>query len=490
VFSQMTLSSAIQVIAQRQLSQLRHGRLAVQAPKALYRAVERLRKRFGGGLQEFVNNDRISKAVEKLKEQGVDSLTGGERYVIAYGLAAPIGALSNGAIVDEPELLGPLLQRWSRDIDSGTLRAAVWRGLFRSYLQTPPGEGAAHLRQVLARGLMGVTSRAHGDPAWLRTVLRHKDLLGESPCRLYVTELLEGRRVLLDDLSNEFPPPTSSWFWDALASAICQQADRLDDDAFKSRIPLFLGLTELNGLISRRDGLLARILDRHARTADRACHDQLLAYALEHWKNPQLRTSLRWVQVAESTRQMVCGWLALEDLEDFYQLCQDERRVDESRLKYWLRFKEQIVFSQIVLGTTLNRSSDPDITKFKERKKGRLARLISGTNDDNALITQIGDWVFVAFSAKGDACYPYKVGNLPIELGRPSYFLHELKSKRAVLASDARTFLHLRDWQVDFDDTLRFWGLRPDAARRMNGPASSERLPSPATVPPAGPARH
>lgn len=474
----MTLSSTIDVTARRQLSQLKHGRLAIPAPKDLYTAVERMQKRFGRGLREFVNNDRVNQAVEKLKNNGVGSLTGAERFVIAYNLAAPTGALGNGAIVDEPGLLRPLLHRWSRDVDEGKLRGAVWRGLFRSYLQTPPGESAADLRQVLVQGIRGVISRAHGDPQWLRTVLRHKDLLGESPCRLYVTELLEGRRVLLDDLTSEFPPPASSWFWDALAKAICQQADRLDDSAFKSRIPLLLGLININGLIPRRDGLLATILDRYARTADRAPHNQLLDYALEHWRSPQLRTSLKWGQVADSTKQMICGWLALEDLEDFYRLCQDERQVDESRLKYWLRFKEQIVFSQIVLGTTLNRSSDPDIIKLKERKKGRLARLISGTNDSNAIIMQIGDWVFVEFSAKGDPCHPYKVGNLPIELGSPSYFLHELKSRSALLASDARTFLHLREWQIDFDDTLRFWGLRPDKIERSPPAAIAPSAPA------------
>jgi hypothetical protein len=52
-----------------------------------------------------------------------------------------------------------------------------------------------------------------------------------------------------------------------------------------------------------------------------------------------------------------------------------------------------------------------------------------------------------------------------MEPGSPSYFIHELRNRRAVVASDARTFPHLREWQVDFDDTLRFWGIRPDVLR-------------------------
>ena len=461
----MTLRSAIEAVAQRQLAILKSGRQAIAAPQALQGAVERLRTRFGGGLRVVVDQDRINRTVEKLKDMGVGALGGSERFVLAYNLAAPVRALAGRAISDEPALLEALLHRWSREVDAGTLRGVIWRGLYRSWLRMPAGQGTMRLRQLLLQGLPGITARSRGNPPWLRTVHRHQGLLGERPCRLYVAELLEGRRALLDELTSEFPPPAGSWFWDELVRAIGRQADRLGDEGFRSRIPLLLGVVELDALVPRRDAMLAMILERYARSADQSCQEPLRDYALEYWKNPQLKSSFKWDLVAESTRQMVGGWLAFEDLEDFFRLCQDDGRADTVRLNYWLRFRHQISFSQIVMGPALERSEDAEIVRFRERRQHRLARLTRAAEDSNALIMQIADWVFVVFSAQGGECYPYRVESLPMVPGSPSYFIHELRNRRAVVASDARTFPHLREWQIDFDDTLRFWGIRPDVLR-------------------------
>ncbi len=461
----MTLRSAIETAAQRQLSILKVGREAIPAPQALQAAVARLRRRFGGGLHAVVNPDRINRAVGKLKDMGVGALSGRERFVLAYNLAVPVGALAGRAITDVPPLLEALVQRWSREIEAGTLRGVVWRGLCRSWLQTPAGDSAARLRRVLLQGLPGVTARSRGHRVWLQAVHRHQSLFGDSPCRLYVAELLEGRRALLDELTAGFPPPAGSWFWEALVGAIAQQVGRLDDAAFRRRIPLLLGLGAIDGLVPRRDDLLALVLERCARCADQACDPMLRDYALEHWKNPQLRANLRWDLVSEGARQMVGSWLSFEDLEDFFRLCQDNGEPDTGRLQYWMRFRHQISFSQLVIGPALERSQDPAIVSLRERRPGRLARLTRATDDTNALIMRIGDWVFVVFSPQGGECYPYRLDSLPMEPGSPSYFIHELRNRRAVVASDARTFPHLREWQVDFDDTLRFWGIRPDVLR-------------------------
>ena len=101
----MTLRSAIEAVAQRQLAILKSGRQAIAAPQALQGAVERLRTRFGGGLRVVVDQDRINRTVEKLKDMGVGALGGSERFVLAYNLAAPVRALAGRAISDEPALL-------------------------------------------------------------------------------------------------------------------------------------------------------------------------------------------------------------------------------------------------------------------------------------------------------------------------------------------------------------------------------------------------
>jgi hypothetical protein len=462
----MTLRSTIETAAQRQLSLLKTGRQAIPPPQALQAAVGRLRDRFGGGLRAVVSHDRINRAVQNLRELGVGGVTARDRIVLAYNLAAPVAALGGRTLIDEPHLVGALVDRWSRDARDGTLRGLVWRGLYRSYLQAVAGEAATRLRGLLLQALPGVLERSRRDPPWLRTVRRHQALLGELPCRLYVAELLDGRRALLDELTLEFSPPPGSWFWELLVQALGRQLERLGDEPFRNRIPWLLSLTAIEGLMPRRDDLLAMILDRYARSGDPGCHEPLRDFALEHWKNPQLRSSLKWDLVAESTRQMVAGWLAWEDLEDFFRLCQDGGQPDESRLQYWLRFRHQITFSQVVIGAALDRSTEDAIVKFRERRAGRLARLLRATEDTNALIMRIGEWVFVVFSAQGGDCYPYRQDSLPMQLGSPTYFLHELRNRMAMVASEARTFPHLREWQIDFDDTLRFWGIRPDQVRR------------------------
>ena len=461
----MTLRSTIETAALRQLSILKTGRQAIPPPQALQAAVERLRDRFGGGLRAVVSHDRINRAVQKLKELGVGGVTARDRIVLAYNLAAPVAALGGGALIDEPHLVGALADRWSRDTDDGSLRGVVWRGVYRSFLQASAGEGANRLRRLLVQGLPGVIERSRGDPPWLRTVCRHQALLGELPCRLYVAELLEGRRSLLDELTLGFSPPPGSWFWELLVKALGQQFDRQADDAFRSRIPWLLSLTAIDGLAPRQDQILALVLDRYARSGDPFCHEPLRDFALAHWKNPQLRSSLKWDLVAEVTRQMVAGWLAWEDLEDYFRLCQDGGQADESRLQYWLRFRHQITFSQVVIGTALERSEDPVIVQFRQQREGRLARLTVAAEDTNALIMRIGDWVFVVFSAQGGDCYPYRQDRLPMELGSLTYAPQELRNRLAMVASEARTFPHLREWQIDFDDTLRFWGIRPDQVR-------------------------
>ena len=285
------------------------------------------------------------------------------------------------------------------------------------------------------------------------------------PCAPYVEELLAGRRGKLDDLVSAMAPPAASWYWDELVEAVCLSIDQMNDDSFIDRIPFLLRFADETRLGPRRDVVLSRTLDRHAQTRHRARHQVLLAYALERWKSPQLKTSALWNQVRPDTKKMVCGWLALEDLEDFYRLCQGAGTVDERRLRFWLRYKEQIAFSQIVLGSTLFYSRDSEVIEFRDRKKGRLARLTSGPVDNNAIIMQIGEWTFMEFSQTGNACYPYRTEHLKLELGILRYPLDGaggLKNRPAVKRSGANTLIHNGGWESTFEQCLREWGIRPD----------------------------
>jgi hypothetical protein len=458
----------------RQLDKLTTGRHALRAPLDLTRQVTVLREQFSDVSTQFADKDRIREALQKLEAGGVAALKSRDRYVLAYGLTQGSPVLNGRGLIEEKSLFSALLQRWRRDAETGRLGRAVWRGLFRSYLQAAASAEAESLRLLLSESAPRIMAGTKSKPAWLATIERHLGLLTTKPCNTYVAELLAGRREMLDDLLQAIPPPAPSWFWNALVHAIVSHVERLNDAQFKERTEFILRLTELQQLIPRRDEILAMMLERSAKRRDQSRDPVLLAFALEHWKSPQLKSSLRWSQVEPGTKKMVCGWLAVEDLEDFYRLCQDERQVDDRRLKYWLRFKEQIGFSQIVLGSALHRSTDPDIRQFRERKKGRLAYL-SDDPSNNAILMQIDEWLFVEFSATGNACYPYKVANVPFEKGSPYYSRVDLKSKQAVTKSKSERLTHILDWEVKFDSALERWGLRPDSAASPRRSASGIR---------------
>jgi hypothetical protein len=456
----MDLRQALQSSLGRQVAQLRERASRRGDPVDLRRQIERIRRRFGEGHKDLVTHDRVNAAVAKLRERGVHGLNSRERYVLAYGLAQETAALRGRALLADTALVSPLLASWRRDCDQGRLRSAVWRGLFRSYLQAPVGPAAEQLRVLLNGSLAGILRRAHERTPWLQVLRRHAGLLGKSPCSAYVSELLDGRREKLDELVRDLPPPPPSWFWEALVAALADQIVHLEDAQFRRRMEFILKLTEMPQLQLHRDQVLANVLDRYAGTRDRARDAGLLLFALEHWKSPQLKSSLKWNAVRPSTRQMVCGWLAQEDLEDFYRLCQDERQVDERRLAYWLRFKDQIGFSQIVLGSRLFWSREPDMRAFRERKSGRLAQLSGTVADNNAILMQIGEWLFVEFSARGNACYPYRIDEVPFETGSTVYSLGELKDVNAVTRSRAHKLIHNGSWEDAFDQALAEFRVR------------------------------
>jgi len=453
----VTVIEHIARLLERHQAELTVGKLAVPPPQRLEEAVDRVRRRFGSGPSVVVRRDRVREAIQRLRREGVAGLRRCDRFALAYGLAQPATELDGRTLLEDEHVCGPLLEAWSAEARSSRMRPLHWRGLFHSYMQAPDADGTEKLRALLRTSMPQIIAHYWGrPPPWLEVAERHQALLERNPCGPYVEELAAGRRDRFDDLCSELRPQDASWFWSELVSALLARLSHMGAVELKSRIPFVLQLA--NEIRTRRDAILAGILDQYAARSDRERSEDLLSYAIDAWGSPQLVRNLKWNSVRPETRRMVCGWLAQEDLEDFYRLCQDERRVDDRRLKFWLRYKDQIGFSQIVLGSRLFASRDPDVREFRERKKGRLARLISGSATNNAIIMQIGSYVFVEFSEKGNACYVYRVRELPFEIGRESYALSELRRRGGT------RLLHIGSWERErFAPALARRGIVPDA---------------------------
>jgi hypothetical protein len=175
---------------------------------------------------------------------------------------------------------------------------------------------------------------------------------------------------LLDDLLQKVDIPDASWFWTILRRAIVEQVKVLEEHAFKDRMDHLLGLS--SRIPNARNEVLAAILARYADCSGRARNVRLMEFGLEAWGSPQLRSNKLWLLAGEPARHMVCSWLAQEDLEDFYRLCKDAREVDDRRLRFWLRFTEQMGYTHILLGSGFEKSQSRH--SGIHRKQGRAAR--------------------------------------------------------------------------------------------------------------------
>ena len=452
----MSLSTSSRATLDLHLQSLAGGRNAIRPPRDLAGAVEAVRQRYGSGQAGLVTQDRVEAAITGL----VQNLEFGRRqlFILAHALAQPIQALG-GRTVLQDAIGGRLLSHWEEQARGGRLKSSHWRGLFHSYMQAEDSEACQRLRAILARTLGSLGDERLPRPAWIAAASRHAGLLGAKPCAPYVDELIKGETALLDDLRGEVSLPDASWFWTQLRAAALAQIEALDDAKFRGRLDHLMSLPER--IPQSRDEILASLINRYSKCADRGRNQQLLAFSLDAWDSPQLKSNRLWTLVSDDARQMVCGWLAQEDLEDFYRLCKGTRQVDDRRLKFWLRFKEQMGYTQILLGGQLRYSRDPDIREFIQKKKGRVGDLTSGPATNNAIVMQIGGWLFVEFSETGNACYAYPVSEGAIELGRRSYSLNQLKpSGRSVVR-----LLHmdgLETWEQKFLAGLQRVGVHPD----------------------------
>ena len=423
--------------------------------------MEAMRSRFGNGQAELVTKDRIEAALTELRKH--PEPTRRQLFVLAHVLAQRADVLSGRTILEAP--IGErLLSHWELSVKKREIKPSHWRGLFHSYLQAEEGTGCQRLRNLLASSFQSLLER-HPRPEWVASIKCHRGLLENFPCKRYVDELLEGKSELLDDLLQTVDIPDASWLWTELRRAIVDQVKTLDEVAFKRHMDHLLQLPAK--IPNACDDILAATLARYAGCSGPARHLDLMNLALDAWGSPQLKSNRSWLLAGERARHMVCGWLAQEDLEDFYRLCKDAREVDDRRLRFWLRFTEQMGYTQVLLGSRIRKSHDPDIREFIESKKKRLGNLGGGLSTNNAILMQIGGWLFVEFSERGNACYAFPIADAAIELGRESYTVSEL---RPATKSGGR-LLHMdgnENWESKFLRGLQGVGIYPDTKSTLH----------------------
>lgn len=426
--------------------------------------VSEVRQRFGGA-SAAIRSDRVEAAARQAFSD-VGKLRSSHRFVLAHSLAQPIDGLGGRSILDHERVAQQLLNDWESAARDQALKLSHWRGLFRSYMQAPAGDWQKRLRLLLSRTLEPVVKHRRGRPAWLDTLTRHEHLLGDEPCLPYVDEMVAGEHDLLADLRDHVDIPSTSWFWQQLKSRLFQQIASIGEAAFRASIDAFLELDRLIPLVG--DELLKAILERYDAARDRSIHPSLMDFSLKAWGSPQLGRNTKWDLCRPSVRQMVNSWLAKDDLEDFYRLCNTEKMVDERRLEFWLRFKDQMTFTQILLGGRLRNSRDPDVRTFIAKKGERLGDLTASTSANNAILMQIGGWLFIEFSEVGTAARAIRLSDGLIKTGMAFYPLTSLRH-----TGEQWTHQPSATWEEKFLGLLRDMGVSPDGSKIKRSPRVS-----------------
>ena len=181
------------------------------------------------------------------------------------------------------------------------------------------------------------------------------------------------------------------------------------------------------------------------------------SYALREWQDPRITGGdVRWRGVSDNAKRICTQWITKEDLRFFFDVvakaCNDEKFA--YRKAFWLAYLEKISFCRPVLRDDAEYlfKGDPEARQyFKER---RPATLTGSARDQHAFIIQMGKHTIVEFSTAG-ACYVYRSGRCPFQLGRPTYRMSELRNR--IRAAHRVVHFNSQDyyWQRDFEQWLR-----------------------------------
>lgn len=379
-------------------------------------------------------------------------------------------------LLDDDSLYSRVEQEIQKRIDKRTLKRREWKFLCSSYFgyhEKKPEENNnwCSLREHLRIGYGLLKSKVIREKSWMRVIDQYRDLFTSSAGELLAEKMSSGEIVDFSALETIAQISDNSWLWYRAFVVLLRHVKDLEEDEFKRRIPHLLRLAQERDRY--RDIIIRACLTQYYRSSFReVSHPQLKQMALDNWGSPQLRskenvwlTHLKDPDSCEKICGMVRSWLAKEDLEHFFYLLKGSGDVDHARLFYWLRFANQMSFTRIVMGYDARHDMRSDFIAFRQKNKGRLSHLSGGTSADNAVIMQIGDYLFVEFSRTGNALYVYKATNAPFNPEAKELHLNDvlksgdLKYRHAPRAVDYSN-KYLTGWMLTYEQELKKLGIK------------------------------
>jgi hypothetical protein len=440
-----------------------------------------------------LRSDRLSVSRAVLRFRQTRELTDG--IETKYVCIAAWDNFSGWCLLQDVGLLRTLLAAAS----TGQIRRRLkyFSCLLRSYLQFPRFSddstaemfiGWVTLRDWLRTHEKAFSLAPGSQPAWLRALHEHVNLLNEDPCGRYKKELLSGGSPSLNDVFSKLSVPVDSWLrQEALFSQI-QAGTDLGNTEFQSHLPQLIKIAtgETEFKLSRKLSIrcVALLISRYAACESKPEHIALRDAALAFIGNPWLHRPAWDSNVTQpngkpndEARNMVNGWLKVRLIRDFFDLLSEDRSADGRRLNYWLRFEPMIEDMWFVLGSDAMNDRRKDYVDFRSRAKGRLLELVGATpTPNNAFLMRIGEHIVVEFGLVGNACFAYEYSKLAPDIKRrlgSEVYRAQMDIASLKVKGHKLRLLHSGPWESDFDTVLcPLFGFRPPSGGGRPGQRS------------------
>ena len=309
------------------------------------------------------------------------------------------------------------------------------------------------LRKILDENKSSIFKASTRPKKWMTTLIDNSEVLTTEPTKKFVREFLQDSNdnTVAYELES-LRISANSWFWDDLIRSAIKSIKTMNEDEYLQNIPRFLVLLEKNKIYTTT--ILAALLERYASTSQREkAHEVLKHLALDQWGNPQYESLAGWNNVNADTKKMVIQWFVRADLEAFFKLF--SRTADVNRFNYWIKFIDQISFSQIFLGPEALYSQRHEHMSFRHLNRGRLKELIGSTPSNNAFLLKIDNVYVIDFSDTGNACFLFNI--LPYKEISPKIHVRDLKNYTHKGYIDKLG--HIGSWGERFDQRLAEIGI-------------------------------
>ena len=399
--------------------------------------------------------EKIIKSVLKLEQHGFDGLTKRDLKNLAWSLSKKLPNYEEKLLFTP---VGVRLIDYFKQLGIDQLQFVYFPLLYSYFsfqakeLEKQP-DSWVQLRNILNTNKSLVFKNSTRRKRWMTTLIDNSEVLTTEPTKKFVREFLQDSNdnTVAYELES-LRISANSWFWDDLIRSAIKSIKTMNEDEYLQNIPRFLVLLEKNKIYTTT--ILAALLERYASTSQREkAHEVLKHLALDQWGNPQYESLAGWNNVNADTKKMVIQWFVRADLEAFFKLF--SRTADVNRFNYWIKFIDQISFSQIFLGPEALYSQRHEHMSFRHLNRGRLKELIGSTPSNNAFLLKIDNVYVIDFSDTGNACFLFNI--LPYKEISPTIHVRDLKNYTHKGYIDKLG--HIGSWGERFDQRLAEIGI-------------------------------